>query len=826
MIARPFGYWSELARECDAIIRANLFDKKWYLKHNWDVRDSQTVPLTHYILHGGFEGRSPNPYFDSAWYLETYEGVRDAGINPLVHYALYGANDLLSCGPKFNTEAYIKENPDIASTNINPLGHYIKYGRKEGRKTSYRYFVRPQAPSWEAFEELVEKVSYDMPDSSVSPLVDVVVPVYRGYDDTLACIYSIRKAKVVTPYELTVINDCSPEPILSEALVRLADMGLCTLLVNSENRGYVATANQAMKLHRDRDVLLLNSDTQVYNNWLDRLRNHALKEQVATVTPLSNNATICSYPSFDKENSEALEISYRSLDRLCATVNGGQMVNLPTGVGFCMYIRRPAINAIGFFDEGVFGRGYGEENDYCMRLIKAGWQNSFALDVFVRHTGEISFADKAKEQKARGLRAVLDKHPRYLKKVKEHCILNPGAQARRRIDAARLREHVGIRTILFVSHTWGGGIEQHVKAEAARLSVEGIGVVLLTPTDRHGEHTVLNAIDKLNLPNLEGLNLATDFKAIVEILGILSVEAIHVHSFAGWPFKALHAIPELAVQIGVPYDFTIHDYMPVCPQINLIDRSGIYCGEPGLAQCRKCLKYMTDMPRRIHPDIGKQAATINVLEWRSGYHSFMKGARNVIAPSTDTARRIERYFPDLHIEIRPHIDYFIAQELSLSVSYQGDMVRVAVIGGIGPRKGLDILMACAKDAIVRKLPLEFVVVGYTSKRSFESLKNVTVTGCYLDEYVFDILSRQRCHMVFLPSVWPETYSYTLSIAMAAKMPCAVFNLGAPSERLQSMNKGLILPIGIMNDSSSINDALLGFVMSSSGSEKLLNKSRS
>jgi GT2 family glycosyltransferase len=56
-----------------------------------------------------------------------------------------------------------------------------------------------------------------------------------------------------------------------------------------------------MRLHPERDVVLLNSDTVVANDWLDRLLACAdLESRIGTVTPFSNNATICSFPGAER----------------------------------------------------------------------------------------------------------------------------------------------------------------------------------------------------------------------------------------------------------------------------------------------------------------------------------------------------------------------------------------------------------------------------------------------------------------------------------------------------------------------------------------------
>ena len=133
------------------------------------------------------------------------------------------------------------------------------------------------------------------------PSVTIIVPVYKGMDDTVACIESILASSYQLDAELVVINDASPEPELVDWLEKESHRFI--LLHNPTNLGFVATVNRGMQLHQNRDVVLVNSDTLVANDWLDRLQFAAYTSgATGTVTPFSNNATICSFPVFCEDN--------------------------------------------------------------------------------------------------------------------------------------------------------------------------------------------------------------------------------------------------------------------------------------------------------------------------------------------------------------------------------------------------------------------------------------------------------------------------------------------------------------------------------------------
>jgi GT2 family glycosyltransferase len=196
--------------------------------------------------------------------------------------------------------------------------------------------------------------------------VDIIIPVYRGLEETRTCIESVLASANQAPTRLRIFNDASPEPGLASYLRTLPDRRAGTIVVENEvNLGFVGTVNRAMKAALDEPdsdaVLLLNSDTVVAGDWVDRMLAHALADaRVASVTAMSNNATICSYPRIG-ENAMPPGLSVAQVDAAAKSANAGQSVEIPTAVGFCMLIRRRALESVGLFDEAAFGKGYGEE---------------------------------------------------------------------------------------------------------------------------------------------------------------------------------------------------------------------------------------------------------------------------------------------------------------------------------------------------------------------------------------------------------------------------------------------------------------------------------
>ncbi len=269
--------------------------------------------------------------------------------------------------------------------------------------------------------------------------VTVLVPVYKGRAATARCIDSIR-ANTDAAYRLLVVDDASPEPELASDLDALTAAGQIELLRNDVNKGFVHSVNRGFAHTPENDVVILNSDTEVPPGWLSRLKDCAYSNAwIGTVTPLSNNGTLCSYPVPNVDNPLPAGMSLATLDAAARSANPGRCLDIPTAVGFCTYLRRDCLNAVGAFDEEHFGKGYGEENDFSMRAVELGWRNVVCADLFVYHQGGVSFGAQTVERGARAEAQVIALHPRYPDRVADFMLRDPLRDLRNRIDWARAR---------------------------------------------------------------------------------------------------------------------------------------------------------------------------------------------------------------------------------------------------------------------------------------------------------------------------------------------------------------------------------------------------
>lgn len=242
--------------------------------------------------------------------------------------------------------------------------------------------------------------------------VSVIIPVYNAPTDLDRCLRSVL-SNFDGIARLIVIDDCSPDGRVLDVLSALRGSRM-EVFRNPENLGFTRTVNRGIELAGGDDVILLNSDTIVPSRWVDGLKAAAYSGPwVATATPISNNAGAFSVPEFGVANALPGDLSVEGCARLYREVSVGAYPKVPTGNGFCMYVRRDCFDAVGTFDEVAFPVGYGEENDLCMRAVRAGFEHVVDDRTFVFHARSASFGHAKTSHYAAGRAVVRERYPEY-----------------------------------------------------------------------------------------------------------------------------------------------------------------------------------------------------------------------------------------------------------------------------------------------------------------------------------------------------------------------------------------------------------------------------
>lgn len=633
--------------------------------------------------------------------------------------------------------------------------------------------------------------------------VDIVIPVYNAYEHLMACLDSIRRC-TDGEYRLILVDDASTDRRIQVLFRELEEKGDndTLLLKNESNKGFVFTANYGMSIGKN-DVVLLNSDTVVTRNWLGKLKRCAASDSsIGTITPFSNNAEICSFPEFCRQNPvpEDIELVNSAMEKAAESV----YVDLPTGVGFCMYLRRTLIDSIGLFDTRAFGKGYGEENDLCMRVAQAGFRNVLCSDTYVAHVGGGSFGQEKSAIAEQQMAALLKKHPTYLERVSRFIERDPIKPIRQTIQTQlQILSPPERPGILHIMHGHGGGTETYVRNLAfltgdqfrhyALIALEKEWIVrVLGPGGDDQGYSFQHRDDEVWAEFLEG------------ICAWLDIRLCHVHQLSGCRSGLLEAFR----QTSLPYGFSVHDFFLACPTINLLDGKGNYCNAvTDIDQCQRCLEGQPDF------------SAIDIEKWRQQHKEFLSKASFVSAPSVWAENTFRKYFPDASVTLisnvhRLEIAETMEGELRCFLLPKDGVKSIGVIGAIGPVKGARNLEQLVEKTRARKLPIRWVVIGYTDRQysPYQSKDRIlTIHGPYAQGNLAALLDHYGISLVVFPSVGPETFCYTLSDVWAANRLALVPPIGALRERVEQTGAGWVMED--WRDAEKILDQVMGLIYS-------------
>jgi O-antigen biosynthesis protein len=326
------------------------------------------------------------------------------------------------------------------------------------------------------------------------------------------------------------------------------------------------------------------------------------------------------------------------------------------------------------------------------------------------------------------------------------------------IDGARRKR------LLFISHAWGGGVEQHVE-DIIALQREHVDILVLRGFLNGGVelswHSATASTTAVRVGGFGNSRIA-DW---VSALAALDFSRIHIHHLHGWP----QAILSLVYALERPIDWTLHDYFAICPQYNLSNEDGSYCGEPDESGCNECIA------KRPH------SWATNIASWRALTSELLSRADRVITPSHDVVRRLKRHGIQREILVWPH-------PLPVPLA-PPRTIKIALLGGLSPIKGLRVLERVAAEARQAEPLLTFRLIGHAA----EPLPSgVTATGSYTASRLPRLIADERPDVLWFPSQVPETYSYTLSAAIESGLAIVAANLGALTERLVAIEQALLV----------------------------------
>lgn len=365
--------------------------------------------------------------------------------------------------------------------NVRTALRYIRLGQFKALRRHALCAVSRNAPADSLSLPTIPNLSKPQERRLLSQSTDIIIPVYNGME-FLPKLFDSMQKNTTSPYRLIIIDDASPDERIWPYLQTVsAKFSAIILLRNEENRGFVSTCNRAIELARGHFVIC-NTDIEVPPGWLERLLAPIYSEvNVATVTPFTNAGTICSFPIIVQDNEILNGWSVEAIDALFAQLAEPAAVNMPTGVGFCMAFNQLAVKEVGLFDERTFDRGYGEENDWCVRASARGYTHRMATNLYVYHKHGGSFDGKERARLTESnFRKLSIRYPEYQSIIEEFIRRDPAKAIRAFLLLYVVAHLAEQKTVLIVDHALGGGANLYREQLVQQYAAEGHPILLLT----------------------------------------------------------------------------------------------------------------------------------------------------------------------------------------------------------------------------------------------------------------------------------------------------------------------------------------------------------
>lgn len=641
--------------------------------------------------------------------------------------------------------------------------------------------------------------------SCTAPSVTIIVPIYNAADDLARCIESLLRW-TSGDTKLLLIDDASPDKQVRTVMKRFSASKNVFVHHSKKNSGFTKTCNFGLESVKSDDVVLLNSDTIVGPRWLENLQAAAYSHhRHGTATPLSNNAGIFSFPSAGTDNPIPGK-TMPNAARLVMQHSGAWYPEIPTGHGFCLYIRRDCLNEVGLLDSDAFPRGYGEENDFCLRAHRLGWTHVLDDRTIVYHKRAASFKNEQSSLMLTARKTLDEKYPEYSPLV-AGMVEDPLIETvRSRVNAAATtaKAQAARPRALFVVSTDTGGTPQTnqdlMLALADRydgwlLRCDAQKIFLYNSVSQWKEPTEIIDLDQ---PIRMADHKSATYDAVIgRILLTLGIEIVHIRHLA---WHSLN-LPLVAKRLGIPVVMSFHDFYAVCPTVKLLDNNKQFCAghcTPGDGNCVAELWPEASIPPLKHRF---------VHVWRDVMSQTLNNCSAYITTSSSAATVIEDIFPCIQqkgVNIIPHGRSFPGMTQLTSKLQKGRPTKILLPGNLSAAKGAHLVTEIAELA---GNDLQFHILGDPGRIKEKS--NIVIHGRYKREEFHDHVAEIKPHLGLILSIWPETWSHTLTELWSCGIPVLALNLGAVAERIDAHGGGWLLAAD--SNPISIFDFIRGIV---------------
>ena len=627
---------------------------------------------------------------------------------------------------------------------------------------------------------------------------DIIIPVFNAFDYLKKCVESVLIHTDLHINRLIIIDDRSTDeriiPFVEDLI--LGNTKNIIFIKNKENLGFIKTVNIGMR-YSCNDILLLNSDTEVTKNWLDKIQKCAyLKERIATVTPLSNDAGIVSVPVFNKANQIPVGYNLDEYQSFIENISYKEYPEIPTGVGFCLYIKREALDVVGFFDEESYGKAYGEEEDFCYRCLSHGYRHVLCDDVIIFHKSSQSLSGYYQETLKERQKILEEKYPVYKSNAARWMIYHPLNYINKNINFNLCIKN-GKINILIIIHIWDMQLEDNKLIGGTSLHVSDLIQEL---RDRYNFYILvpINGIYRLYCyweAGNESIDIYSSFsqcyttgffdleysRMLKKIIKTYKINIIHIHHMIGHFFDMVDILKTEKVSLYI----TLHDYFSLCPRINKINNENKYCGYSGDNECNHCLKSYYNNHYNI---VGIEQITA----WRNVWSLLFSLADKIIVPSEAAKSEIIKNYEHLTIDVVEHgiNNNRNIEELDIDTDKE---FHIVFIGGISVIKGKTIIEELIKYTYQFIDNIYFHLFGYIDSDILEAgYKHFIYHGEYNRDELNVLFKRNNIKLVCIFSTWPETFCYTFAESIANNIPVLAIDYGAVGRRIKENNLGWLI----------------------------------
>ncbi len=710
----------------DAIedLRRGLFDADWYARTYPDVALTGLDPTEHYVRFGARLGRPPNGSSRREARTSSHGtgrkgpvvgNVDDVSGNFIVGWAIRkkatGSPVRLKVrvhGVDLGEFAAAKRRPDLdrIASHYDGGGFEIPVPYAKTNDTPVEIQITEAETSIQIGESPLRMKARRVPSSPARVIrnlleahagrdVAILVPIFNAFEELQRCLDALT-AHTTHDAQLILIDDASTDARVAPLLQGYAERPRVEVMSNPENLGFTRTVNRGIRSAGGADVVLLNSDARVTPRWLENLRMAAYCDfKVGTVTPFSDNAGAFSAPELGESNEIPAGLTPDAYARVVSHSSLGLMPAVPTGNGFCMYVRRACLDDVGLFDEAAFPRGYGEENDFCMRALRAGWRHLIDDRTLVFHSRSASFGSE-KQRLARDGRAIIDaRYPEYERLIEvfhsDGKLLSARHALRRACSGTSENAPDGRPRFLFVIATQTGGTPR-TNQDLMRGVADEIepwllrcDAVEMTLSRLEGEEFRVIESCPLSEPVDAVSHRSSEYDDVLTgWIRSFAFELVHVRHFA-WHSLGLFSV---CTVLRVPVIFSFHDFYALCPTVNLLDAELEYCAG-------SCTRSRVECQVDLWPEGALPPLKHNwINRWQSLMRESLKLCAAFVTTSEHVRQTVLARYPELgeaEFSIIPHGRQFVRMRDHSELPPKDGVVRILVPGNINPKKGSEFV---------------------------------------------------------------------------------------------------------------------------------------